>query len=281
MEKERELTRREMQMYNALTIAGSDSCGGAGIQADLKAFSANGVYGMSVITAITAQNTQGVFGIQDISPDMIEKQIDVVFEDINVNAVKIGMVSKIESIRAIGRSLRRLNNLPPVVLDPVMVSKSGFKLLSEDAKETLISELFELAVLITPNLPEAEEILGRRISTIREMEEAAVELYKLGPKNILVKGGHLEDSATDLFFDGENITYLTGKRIKTKHTHGTGCTLSSAIAANMAKGMEVLEAVKEGKRYITMAIENGFKLGNGVGPTHHFYELYRKAGVIK
>lgn len=266
-------------MYNALTIAGSDSCGGAGIQADLKAFSANGVYGMSVITAITAQNTQGVFAIQDITPDIISKQIEVIFEDINVNAVKIGMVSKIESIKAIAETLKEISNLPPVVLDPVMVSKSGFKLLSVDAKESLIKELIPLATIITPNLPEAEEILERKIETMEDMKEAALQLIKLGPKYVLIKGGHLEGDASDLLYDGENFIILPQERIETVHTHGTGCTLSSTIAANLAKGLNVEESVTKAKEYITGAIRHGFQLGKGVGPTHHFYELYKKAGM--
>lgn len=267
-------------MYRALTIAGSDSSGGAGIQADIKAFQANGVFGMSVITAITAQNTQGVFSIQDITPDMIEDQIKVIFDDIRVDAVKIGMVSKIESIKSIGKSLRNIENLPKVIVDPVMISKSGFKLLSEDAKDTLIEELFPLATLVTPNLPEAEEILGREIKTLDDMKEAAIDLKKLGPKYVLVKGGHLEDDATDLLYDGEKFTYYKQERLNTKNTHGTGCTLSSAIAANLAKGMSIEEAVKSGKRYITVAIEHGIELGKGVGPTNHFYELYKKSGLL-
>jgi len=266
-------------MFRALTIAGSDSCGGAGIQADLKAFSANGVYGMSVITAITAQNTMGVFGIQDINPEMIEAQINVIFEDIRVDAIKIGMVSKIESIQAIAKALRKVEDLPVIVLDPVMISKSGFNLLSRDAKDTLIKELFPLATLITPNLPEAEEILGIKIETLEEMKEAALKLKELGPKAVLVKGGHLEGEATDLLFDGKDFVILKQERIDTKHTHGTGCTLSSTIAANLAKNMTVEEAVRSGKRYITCAIEHGFELGKGVGPTNHFYELYKKAGI--
>ena len=224
-------------MYKALSIAGSDCSGGAGIQADLKAFSANGVFGMSVITAITAQNTQGVFGIQDISED-----------------------------------------IPKIVLDPVMVSKSGFKLLSEDAKETLIKELFPITTLITPNLPEVEEILGVEIKNIDDMKEAAINLKKLGPKAVLVKGGHLEDDATDILYDGEKFIYLKQERINSKNTHGTGCTLSSAIAANIAKGMNIEDAVREAKRYVTIAIEHGIELGKGVGPTHHFYELYKASG---
>lgn len=268
-------------MYNALSIAGSDSCGGAGIQADIKSFSANGVYGMSVITAITAQSTQGVFSIEDVSPEMISKQIDVIFDDIKVDAVKIGMVSKIESIKAIARSFKKVEKLPIVVLDPVMVSKTGFKLLSEDAKETLINELFPFATLITPNLPEAEEILGIEIKDMDTMKEAAVKLHKLGPKYVLVKGGHLENEADDLLFDGKEFKIFKGERIETIHTHGTGCTLSSAITANLAKGMKIEEAVECGKKYITKAIEHGIPLGKGVGPTHHFYELYEKSGLNK
>ena len=256
-------------MFRALTIAGSDCSGGAGIQADLKSFSANGVFGMSVITAITAQNTQGVFGIQDINEDMIRDQIRVIFDDIRVDA----------SIKAIGQALKEISDIPQIVLDPVMVSKSGFKLLSDNAKETLIKELFPIATLITPNLPEAEEILGVSIKTLDEMKEAAVKLKELGPKYILVKGGHLEDDATDLLYDGENFIYYKQERIDNKNTHGTGCTLSSAIAANLAKGMNIKDAVKEGKRYVTVAIEHGIELGNGVGPTNHFYELYKLANI--
>lgn len=264
-------------MFRALTIAGSDSCGGAGIQADLKSFSANGVYGMSVITAVTAQNTMGVFGIQDIDPEMIESQIDVIFEDIRVDVIKIGMVSKIESIKSIAKALRKVKNLPKIVLDPVMISKSGFNLLSRDAKDTLIKELFPLATLITPNLPEAEEILGIKVSDLEEMKGAALKLKELGPQNVLVKGGHLEQEATDLLYTGEDFIFLPQERINTIHTHGTGCTLSSAIAANLAKNMAMEDAVKEAKRYITVAIEHGFELGKGVGPTNHFYEIYKKA----
>ena len=267
-------------MFRALTIAGSDTCGGAGIQADLKSFSANGVYGMSVITAVTVQNTTGVFGIQDINPEIIEGQIDVIFEDIRVDAIKIGMVSQIPSIKAIAKSLRKVEKLPSIVLDPVMISKSGFNLLSKDAKDTLVNELFPLATLITPNLPEAEEILGIEIKTLEEMKEAALKLKELGPKAVLVKGGHLEGEATDLLFDGKEFIVLQQERINTTHTHGTGCTLSSAIAANLAKNMTMEEAVREGKRYITIAIEHGFDLGKGVGPTNHFYELYKKAEML-
>lgn len=261
-------------MVKALTIAGSDSCGGAGIQADLKSFSANGVYGMSVITAVTAQNTMGVFGVQDINPEMIESQIDVIFEDIHIDAVKIGMVSKIESIKAISNALRRVPQLCKVVLDPVMISTSGYSLLSPDAKETLVKELFPLAELITPNIPEAEDILGLKIENVEQMKEAAEKLLKLGPKAVLVKGGHLKNDATDILYDGREFTLFPQVKINTRNTHGTGCTLSSAIAANLAKGMNLKEAVTLGKEYITGAIEHGFSIGKGVGPTHHFYKFY-------
>ena len=262
-------------MKTALTIAGSDSSGGAGIQADIKSMSANGVFAMSVITAITAQNTMGVFGIEDISPEMIKSQIKVIFDDIKVDAIKIGMVSKIESIKTISEGLREIKDLPPIVLDPVMVSTSGYKLLSDDAKETLIKELFPLATLITPNLPEVEEILGIKVEDMEEMKEAAKELKKLGAKYVLIKGGHLKNDATDLLFDGENFIYFKEQKINTNNTHGTGCTLSSAIAANLAKGMKIEDAVREGKEYITLAIKHSFKLGHGSGPTNHFYELYK------
>ena len=262
-------------MKTALTIAGSDSSGGAGIQADIKAMSTNGVFAMSVITAITAQNTMGVFGIEDISPEMIKSQIKAIFDDIKVDAIKIGMVSKIESIKAISEGLREIKDLPPIVLDPVMVSTSGYKLLSDDAKETLIKELFPLATLITPNLPEVEEILGIKVEDMEEMKEAAKELKKLGAKYVLIKGGHLKNDATDLLFDGENFIYFKEQKINTNNTHGTGCTLSSAIASNLAKGMKIEDAVREGKEYITLAIKHSFKLGHGSGPTNHFYELYK------
>ncbi|NME83942.1 bifunctional hydroxymethylpyrimidine kinase/phosphomethylpyrimidine kinase [Clostridium sp. SM-530-WT-3G] len=265
-------------MFRALTIAGSDSCGGAGIQADLKSFQANGVYGMSAITAVTVQNTMGVFGIQDMSPEIIEGQLNAIFEDIRVDAVKIGMVSKIESIKAISRALRKVRNLPKIVLDPVMISTSGYNLLSKDAKDTLIKELFPLAELITPNLPEAEEILDCKIETVEEMKDAAKKLMEIGTKAVLVKGGHLKDDATDLLYDGKEFVLLPQEKIDTVNTHGTGCTLSSAIAANLAKGMDMKDAVIEGKKYITNAIKHGFKLGKGVGPTNHFYELYKASG---
>ncbi len=265
-------------MKNVLTIAGSDSCGGAGIQADLKTFSAQGTYGMSVITAVTVQNTQGVFGCQDIDPEIIKGQIDAIFTDIEVSAVKIGMVSRIETIHAIAEKLEQYQPRN-IVLDPVMISKSGFDLMQPEAKDTLIRRLLPLAYLITPNLPEAEVITGRKIETLAEMEEAAKEIYAMGPKNVLIKGGHLEGEATDLLYDGKQLLTLQSERIHTKNTHGTGCTLSSCIAANLARGKSVEEAVRIAKDYITIAIAHALDIGKGVGPTNHFYELYNKAGL--
>ena len=265
-------------MKHCLTIAGSDSSGGAGIQADLKAFSANGVFGMSVITAITAQNTQGVFDVQDVTPSMIAHQIEAIFDDIRVDAINIGMVSRPETIEIIAKTLKKYP-LPPLVIDPVMISKSGYNLLQPEAQKALIDLLLPMATLITPNLPEAEVIVGYKIDTLDLMQQAARDLHTLGCTYVLVKGGHLEDDPTDVLFDGERFFFLHVKRLETKNTHGTGCTLSSAIAANLAKGMCVKTAVEEAKAYITEAITHGFALGKGVGPVHHFYALYEKAGI--
>ncbi|MPW26679.1 bifunctional hydroxymethylpyrimidine kinase/phosphomethylpyrimidine kinase [Alkalibaculum sp. M08DMB] len=261
-------------MKTALTIAGSDSSGGAGIQADLKTFSAHGVFGMSVITAITAQNTQGVFGVQDIDPSMITKQIEAIFEDIFVDSVKIGMVSKIETIESVYKSLSYYKP-KIVVLDPVMVSKSGYHLLQEESVNYLIKYLLPLASIVTPNIPEAEIILGTNICTVKDMESAAINIHKMGAKNVLIKGGHLKGDSIDILYDGDIFTYLHQDRIDTKNTHGTGCTLSSAIASNLARGCSMKDAVKEAKVYITIAIKHSIELGKGVGPTHHFYQLYK------
>lgn len=262
-------------MKKLLTIAGSDSCGGAGIQADLKTFSALETYGMSVITAITAQNTQGVFAVQDITTDMIQKQIEVIFEDISVDAVKVGMVSRTETIKIIAETLAKyaVKNL---VIDPVMVSKSGYHLLQPEAKEALIKYLLPMATVVTPNLPEAEVITGMRINTVDDMKTAAELIHKMGPEYVLIKGGHLEGEAVDILYDGTDFTYFNSPRIDTKNTHGTGCTLSSAIAANLGKGLSITEAIDRAKSYITVAILNSFAIGKGVGPVHHFYELYHK-----
>jgi len=271
-------------MKKVLTIAGSDSSGGAGIQADLKSFSANGVYGMSVITAITAQNTMGVFAVSDLEPEIIKSQIDAVFTDIVVDAVKIGMVSKISTIDVISEKLE-LYKPKNIVLDPVMISKSGYSLLKPESKSALIKKLIPLASLITPNVPEAEEILKevnsdiKEIETVEDMEKAAKEIYKLGCKSVLLKGGHMLGDAVDVFYDGKEMLHFTTSRINTKNTHGTGCTLSSAIAANLALGYDMKDAIKKSKDYITTAIKHSLDIGHGVGPTNHFYELYKRAGM--
>lgn len=271
-------------MKKVLTIAGSDCSGGAGIQADLKSFSAQGVFGMSVITAITAQNTQEVSYVEDISPEMIGNQIDSIFTDIEVDALKIGMVSQIPSIEIISKKLREYSP-KNVVIDPVMISKSGYSLLQPEAKKALIELLLPLADLLTPNIPEAEAILSEKLSknieikTLDDMAAAAKDIQALGPKYVLVKGGHMEDKAIDVLFDGKNITYFEGERINTKNTHGTGCTLSSAIAANLALGYTPSQSIKISKDYINIAIEHSLDIGKGAGPTNHFYSLYKKAGM--
>lgn len=265
-------------MKKALTIAGSDSSGGAGIQADLKTFSANGVFGMSVITAVTAQNTQGVLAVEDISTEVIQKQIEAIYEDIQVDAVKIGMVSRTETINAISGHLQKYH-ASNLVVDPVMVSKSGFHLLQPDAVNALIEKMLPIAIIVTPNIPEAEIMAGMSIKNLKDMEEATECIYRMGPANVLLKGGHLTGEATDVLFDGTNYLHLTAERIPTKNTHGTGCTLSAAIAANLAKGYPITDAVREAKDYLTIAIKHSLEIGKGVGPTNHFYSLYRKAGM--
>ena len=268
-------------MRNVLTIAGSDSSGGAGIQADLKTFSAHGVFGMSVITAVTAQSTRGVFGVQDITPEMIEKQLEVLFEDIAIHAIKIGMVSKSETIRIISSVLNKHRKLP-IVLDPVMVSKSGHHLLEPEAKEALIQHLLPLATVVTPNLPEAEVITGESVESLEEMKRAGHIIYGMGPAFVLMKGGHLEEEAsTDLLFNGTEWLEYPHQRIETKNTHGTGCTLSASLAANLAKGISMQDSVKLSKDYITEAIQASFSIGKGPGPVHHFHQFYDNTGKVR
>ncbi|NLI12650.1 MAG: bifunctional hydroxymethylpyrimidine kinase/phosphomethylpyrimidine kinase [Peptococcaceae bacterium] len=266
-------------MRTVLTIAGSDSCGGAGIQADLKTFSALGAYGMSVITAITAQNTMGVFDVRELDVDIIKKQIDYLYEDIRIDAVKVGMVSSIEIIDVIGECLKK-NNAVNIVVDPVMVSKSGYHLLREEAKDELFKVLFPLAEVVTPNLFEAELITGAKIENLEQMKEAAVKIHSLGVRKVIVKGGHLTGDAVDVLYDGESFEYLTGTRIETKNTHGTGCTFSSAIAALLARGYTFQKAARLAKEYINGAIEHSLEIGHGVGPTNHFWNLFKKDGCI-
>jgi len=261
-------------MKKALTIAGSDSCGGAGIQADLKTFSALGAYGMSVITAVTAQNTRGVFKVRELDLEIIRDQIDAVFDDIEVDTVKIGMVSSAAIIKTIGEALNR-HRAKNIVVDPVMVSKSGCHLLREEAREALIHVLLPLAAVVTPNLFEAEVMTGQKITTLSGMETAAAVIRQMGSGYVVVKGGHLEGEAVDVLYNGKDYQHLKGARISTPHTHGTGCTFSSAIAAFLARGCPVPEAVARAKEYINGAIAHSFPLGRGVGPTNHFYKFFK------
>ena len=263
-------------MKTALTIAGSDSGGGAGIQADIKAMSALGVFGMSVITAVTAQNTREVRSVQNIDLKIIRDQIEAVFDDIEVNAVKIGMLANAETVNVVAQSLQKYKP-KHVVVDPVMISKGGHYLLQESAVNALVNELLPLATLITPNIPETEVLVGSPVQTEDEMYKACIQLKAMGPDAVLIKGGHLTGDSNDLYYDGEDFHWLKSKRIETKNTHGTGCTLSSAIAANLAKGTTMLKAVTSAKVYITTAIIHSLELGSGHGPTHHFYDLYEQA----
>lgn len=259
-------------MKLALTIAGSDSGGGAGIQADLKTYSAHGVYGMSVITSITAQNTTGVLGIEDISPEMVFLQMKAVFEDLYPDAVKIGMVSNEGIIKAVAEGLKTYKP-DKVVLDPVMISKSGSHLLKPEAMEALKRELIPLSLVVTPNLMEAGALSGMEIENKEDMKEAARRILDLGARTVVVKGGHLTGDALDVFYDGKEFYEITSERIDTENTHGTGCTFSSAIAANLALGYDLLESIKRAKHYITGAIKNSLDIGHGVGPTNHFWNL--------
>lgn len=259
----------EARVARALTIAGSDSGGGAGIQADLKTFTVLGAFGMSALTAITAQNTLGVHGIYNLPLEAIEGQIDAVATDLGVDAVKTGMLSQVPIIETVARKIKQ-HNIPNLVVDPVMVAKGGARLLESDSQKALIDHLLPLATVVTPNLPEAEVLIGREIKTVEEMKEAARRIHDFGAKYILVKGGHLEGDAIDILFDGQHFEQFASVRHETKHTHGTGCTFSAAITAELAKGTPILEAVAIAKEFITCAIRDTLGLGAGHGPTNHW-----------
>ena len=261
----------------ALTIAGSDSSGGAGIQADLKTFAALGVYGSSVITALTAQNTRGVTGIHAVPADFVTAQIDAVFSDLDVGAVKIGMVAQVASIDAIAAALTRWNP-GHIVLDPVMVATSGDRLLASDAVEALRQKLIPMASVITPNLPEAAALLDAAVATGEaEIESQGRRLLALGCRAVLIKGGHgAGPESTDYLVDAGNTIALTAPRILTRNTHGTGCSLSSAVAAGLARGESLAQAVRNAKAWISAAIAGAdrFSVGHGHGPIHHFHKFY-------
>ncbi|MEE4352177.1 MAG: bifunctional hydroxymethylpyrimidine kinase/phosphomethylpyrimidine kinase [Desulfatiglans sp.] len=270
--------KEKKNYYRSLTIAGSDSGGGAGIQADLKTFAAIGCYGMSVITALTAQNTQGVTGIYPVPPSFVEQQIEALFTDIGTDAVKIGMLFSSDHIEVVARQLTRFK-AQNIVLDPVMVAQSGDRLLKDDAVEAIKAHLLPIADIVTPNLPEAAVMLGREINTVKEMEAAARDLSHYGGRYIMIKGGHLEaDKSTDLFYSSreDRSQVLHGHYTETDNNHGTGCTLSSAIAGYLAQGLDMESAVKNAKSYITEAIRVGaeYSIGRGHGPVHHFFKYW-------
>lgn len=261
------------RLKQALTIATSDSGGGAGIQADIKAMQANGVFALSVLVALTAQNTRTVTMVHPLPRDIIEAQIDAVFDDFEIGAVKTGMLFSAEIVRWVSARLRALK-VRNLVVDPVMVSKSGCELLKADAVEQVKSDLFPIAYLVTPNVHEAERLAGIPIHTLDEVRAAAARIRKLGCANVLIKGGHLKTApAMDVLYDGETFTTIEGEFIDTPNTHGTGCTYSAAIAAQLALGKSLTEAVRAAKTYVTEAIRHALEIGGGHGPTHHFYFL--------
>ena len=257
-------------MRTALTIAGSDSGGGAGIQADLKTFAALEVYGTSAITAITAQNTRGVMSVQAIDPRLVVAQIEAVASDFVIAATKIGMLANTAIIEAVADAITRLS-LPAVVLDPVMVAKGGDHLLEASAVVALREKLIPLAAVLTPNVPEAETLTGLAIASVADLREAAARLIGLGARIVVVKGGHLPGRAVDVWHDGSRFVELDAERIDTLHTHGTGCTFSSAIAACLALGHDPEDAARRAKAYVTGAIRHAPELGHGHGPLHHFW----------
>ena len=258
----------------ALTIAGSDSGAGAGIQADLKTFAALGVYGTSAITAITAQNTVGVSAICALSPKLVAAQIDAVVSDIGADAVKTGMLANAGIIDMVAKKIRE-HRLRNVVVDPVMVATSGDLLIQKSAVAALRTRLIPLATVVTPNLPEAEELTGMKLRSTEEIEEAARRIVALGARNVVIKGGHRKGPAVDLFYDGKKFRALYAPRIRTTSTHGTGCTFSAAIAANLAQGKKLETAVTLAKQFITEAIRQGFRVGAGHSPVHHFYRYWK------
>jgi len=258
-------------MKIALTIAGSDSGGGAGIQADLKTFAALGVYGTSVITAVTAQNTMGVKSFQEINPDIVKDQLDAVCTDFEISAAKTGMLASSKIIEVVVQAVNRYK-IANLVVDPVMVAKSGDRLLLPDAQEALVAKLIPVALVVTPNLFEAEVLYGKKVTTIPEMKLAAKKILDYGCRGVVVKGGHLNEGAVDIFYDGENFQELKSERVLTKNDHGTGCTFSAAMAGFLALGMDLSSAVVSAKEYITQALKHSYSVGHGRSPVNHFFQ---------
>ena len=259
----------------AMTIAGSDSGGGAGIQADLKTFATLGVYGTSVLTAITSQNTLRVTDVMELPTSLIASQIDAVLSDIGTDAVKTGMLSSSAIIETVAEKIRE-HGLRVLVVDPVMVAKGGDRLLQEEAVEALRNTLLPLAEVVTPNAPEAQVLTGREVRTLDDARDAARELVAMGARAAVVKGGHLEGPATDILYDGKDFRLFTTQRIETTSVHGTGCTFASAIAAGLAKGLTVRDALAHAKSYVTAAIRQAFPMGQGHGPLNHFHMLWEE-----
>ena len=266
-------TNQKNVRAKAMTIAGSDSGGGAGIQADLKTFAALGVYGTSVLTAITAQNTLGVHAVEEVSHKLIRAQIDAIISDIGASAVKTGMLANSQIIDTVVKKLGE-HHIDQLVVDPVMVAKGGSPLLRQDAVKTLRSKLIPMALIVTPNIPEAEVLTNRRITSVVDARQAAREIvHELSARIAVVKGGHLEGPALDVYYDGRTFHELVAERISTANTHGTGCTLSAAIAAYLARGLGPLEAVRRAKQYLTKALLHAYPIGHGHGPLNHLYRV--------
>jgi hydroxymethylpyrimidine/phosphomethylpyrimidine kinase len=262
----------------ALTIAGSDSGGGAGIQADLKTFAALGVYGTSVLTAVTAQNTVGVTAVHELPLEFIRAELDAVMNDIGTDAAKTGMLSSAAIVEEVVAGVRR-HGIRNLVVDPVMVAKSGDRLLREDAVSAVLKMLLPAALVVTPNIPEAEVLSGRPIRSEHEMLEAARAIHARGPCYVVVKGGHLDGDPVDLVFDGRRVERLISPRVVTRHTHGTGCTFSAAITARLATGAEPFTAIADAKDYLYQALLHAYEVGSGHSPVHHFYAHWRPEGA--
>lgn len=271
------MKRKEKPLYKVLSIAGSDTGGGAGIQADIKTITALGGYATTVITALTAQNTLGVQSILEVPASFVGQQIDAIMTDIGTNAVKTGMLVNKDIVDVVSLKIKEYN-IKCVVVDPVMISKNGKRLLSTDAVNALISQLFLLSFLVTPNIPEAEHLSGLKIKTISKAEKAAKCIHQLGPQNVLIKGGHAgkswdvknEGKVIDVLYDGKSFEYIEGEYIPTKNTHGTGCTYASAIATHLAKGFGLKEAVVQAKKFVTLSIRKSFNPGKGYGTLDQF-----------
>ncbi|MGB6066045.1 MAG: bifunctional hydroxymethylpyrimidine kinase/phosphomethylpyrimidine kinase [Desulfomonilaceae bacterium] len=262
-------------MDKVLTIAGSDSGGGSGIQADLKTILSLGGYGMSVVTAVTAQNTLGIQGIVPIAPEFVALQLESTLGDIGADCVKTGMLVNGETVHVVAEKIAKYQ-IEKVVVDPVVASEWGFVLLDQEGRKTLVKELFPVAHLLTPNIPEAEILTGKPIGNVSDMKKAAKRLHKMGPKFVLVKGGHLKEVPVDVLYDGSQHYEFSTQRVRTRHTHGTGCTLASAVATLLAQGMPLIECIDQAKRYLYRALRFSLSLGSGIGPTNHFASITRE-----